>query len=193
MSEVEPRDDGLPEGVILPPEGVVRPAEGVVLPAEGVVLPAEGVVRPAEGVVRPPEGVVLPEAPPFGVVLPEAPPLGVLEPDEALGILLGVDVFAADDVGMVTVWVLVWCVWYVTVVEGRPPRTLVSAFMVVNTSCGGRSSEKSLATLGGRLLRLLARLLGRLLMLLPGEIHSNHYRHITQNPYLLAIRINTLN
>ena len=61
-----------------------------------------------------------------------------------------------------------------TVVVGRPPTVRVSVFIVVNTS-GSLVSETSLpATLGGRLLRLLARLLGRLV--LAGDKRNNTSR-----------------
>ena len=56
-------------------------------------------------------------------------------------------------------------------VVGRPPTLRVSVFIVVNTSgVVSDDSEMSLATLGGRELRLLARELGRLLVqLLPAN------------------------
>ncbi len=76
--------------------------------------------------------------------------------------------------------VCVWCVWYVTVVVGRPPSTRVSVCMVVKTSgpppppppWAAPSSDTSLQTLGGRELRLDARLLGRLPWLLP--VNTTH-------------------
>ncbi len=99
-------------------------------------------------------------------------------------VLLGVVERGPVCVGWEMVRVWVWCVWYVTVVVGRPPSTRVSACMVVNTSGSAPppappSSDTSLHTLGGRLLRLEARLLGLLPWLLP--VHTQ-YSHQISNP-----------